>query len=237
VNLRKTAIQSGLAAIVFASVSLAAVACGDDDDGSADGDRAAQEALLDQMVLTEAEVPDELIELSRAFQTNEESANNSNDPEGVLEQFETWGRQLGLSVAFVVNPQAAGPRTFLGVQSDASLYEDDRGCRLSHQDAVDRAHEADWAAAFQQITETEVSEIDAAGIGDEAYWFRVSGVTVAEPQTLLTIDQVLFRVGRARGFLRVEAEFPADAPRNSGQGQVQLWAEFIAMRMRESLSG
>ncbi|HUF54317.1 MAG TPA: hypothetical protein VMR52_11165 [Dehalococcoidia bacterium] len=218
-------------------ISYLAFASGDDDDDGGGGGREEQQALLGSMVLTEDDTSGlSLIEASRSFSTNEESAQGTRDPAETLAQFEAWGRQLGLSVAFLPDSQATGQRTFLGVQSDASLYEDAQGCSLSYSHDVDLAEEADWAGSFPELTEVEVTEITPDNVGEEVYWVRVSGVT-SDGQNLQIVDQVVFRVGNVRAFLRADAQYLANAPRNSGEGQVLFWAQVMADRAEAGATG
>ena len=222
--------------MLLACLALAAAACGDDDDDANTPSEQEQRDLLAGMVLTEDDLADGLIELNRSFTNNEESARGAADPEAELEKFETWGRLLGLSVAFVLSPDAQGPQTFLAVQSDASLYNDAQGCQLSYQDDVDRAKEADWATSFPELTDVRVTEFDAAEIGgDESYWLRVVGKTQSEQPELKAIDLLVLRVDRVRAFMRVEAEYLVDAPADAGKGQTLIWAQIVEARIRQEL--
>lgn len=219
-------------------MSLLAAGCGifggggdDDDDG---GDRDAQEQLLSAMVLTEDDLPDGLASTGQSFTTNEEAA--PNDPAEVT-RLDTWGRQLGLGVDFVLDAQATGPQTFLGVHSDASLYQDAQGCSRSYDYDVDQAKETDWEqSALPGATDIAVTEMDASQIGEEAYWLRISGVS-SDGENLLVIDQVIIREGRVRAFLRADSLFLPDAPRNSGEGQVLFWAQTMSSRIEAALAG
>jgi hypothetical protein len=223
--------------VLLACFVLAAAACGgDDDDDSNTPSEQEQRDLLTRMVLTEGDLPDGLVELNRSFTNNDESARGAADPQAELEKFETWGRVLGLSVAFVLSPDAEGPQTFLAVQSDASLYGDAQGCHLSYEDDVDRAKQADWATSFPELTEVRVAELDVSEIGgDEAYWLRVVGKTQSEQPELKAIDLLVLRVDRVRAFMRVEAEYLAEAPADSGRGQTLIWAQIVEARMRQEL--
>jgi hypothetical protein len=229
-----------LVVAVALSASIAAGCGGDDDDdgpAASNGSREEQEALLEVMVLAEAEVPDTLVQVDRSVSTNEEAAAGAPDAAEVQQRYDTWGRQLGMNVSYTADPQSPGPHTFLGILSEATLYGDQQGVARAYDFDVERAREADWAASFPDLTNVEVVEKEAPGFGDEAYWLRITGLTVAEPQTLTAIDQVIFRVGRARAYLRSDAQFLAAAPRDSGEGQILTWAQIIESRMRAALEG
>jgi hypothetical protein len=141
-----------------------------------------------------------------------------------------------MSVSYVVSPEAPAPRTFLAVRSDAGLYDDEQGCHLSFQYDVDLSRDADWAASFPDLADVEVTELDMIDLGDEAYWLRVTGISEDEPAMLMTIDQIVVRVGRARAFIRADAQFPPETPSDVGQNQVLAWAQFVAMRMESALA-
>jgi hypothetical protein len=101
---------------------------------------------------------------------------------------------------------------------------------------VDRAEEADWAASFPELTDVEVAEVTPDGVGEEVFWVRISGVT-PDAQNLQVVDQIVFRVGNVRAFLRADAQYLASAPRNSGEGQVLFWAQTMSGRVEAGATG
>ncbi|MEX2391890.1 MAG: hypothetical protein WD904_09905 [Dehalococcoidia bacterium] len=234
-NLRNSATRWIPCLVTLLCLFVVALAC-NGDDGDDTADREEQRALLEAIILTETDVPETMFEVSHAFSTNEQAAEGAEDPAAELEQFETWGRQLGLSASYVLSP-GSGAATFLGVQSDANVYDDDQGCHRSYEHDVSAAREADWTTAFSQITDVEVTELDASNIGDEAYWLRVTGTTIDAPKSLMAIDQVVIRVGRVRAFLRADSRYPVDAVRDASQGQVETWAQLVENRIRQGLGG
>lgn len=221
---------------VASMTAVVSAACGGNNEGDngngGNGDQAAQEALLASMVLTGEDVPEGLVETGRTFESNEEAADRASEPGMAMRRFETWGRELGLTVTFLVDPQATGQQTFLGMRSDATLFEDDRGARLSYQFDVDRAREAEPAEVG--LADVEIVEIEAPNVGEEAYWLRITGVSTDEAPDLMVVDQILFRQGQVVGFLRADSRFLSTAPRNSGEGQVLNWAQTVSSRVEDA---
>jgi hypothetical protein len=119
------------------------------------------------------------------------------------------------------------------VRNDATLYADDRGCRLSYQYDVDRFREADWATGSPGMTDVQVEELDASDLGDQGYWLRVSGLSVDEPRTLMIVDRLVLRTGRIRTFIQVDSQFLPQTPRDVAQNQVLAWAQIVDGRMED----
>jgi hypothetical protein len=235
-NLIKTdkTLQILPALLLIGCLSFVAIACsGDDDD--ANGDQETREELLSLMTLTEDDLGSyQLNEISRSFSSNDDVAQNAANPDDVANRIAAWERLLGISVSFLVDPQATEAQTFLGIQSDATLFMEDRGARLSYQFDVDRAREAEPADVG--LAEVELKEVDAPNVGEEAYWLRITGLTTDDVPSLSVVDQILFRQGNVVGLLRVDSLFLADAPRNSGEGQVLLWAQTLSRRVEDALA-
>jgi hypothetical protein len=228
-----------LSAVALSVMLLAAAACGGDDSDdptSAGSATPGNEEMVKAMVLTLDDLPVGLQDLGGEVITNEQAAEGAVNPEAELKRLETWGRELGYSAKFILSPDADESNPFLAFQSDASLYEDGQGAGFSYRDDVTEAQAADWLSSFPQLENVEATELDASAIGDDAYWIRVTGFTRDEPKTLFVIDQIVFRTDRVRGFLRSDSQFNADAPRDSGQGQVLGWAQLAGDRVREALA-
>lgn len=214
--------------LLLAFVVILLVSCGADDDDRLTAEE--QQAVLESIVLSEAELPDGLIEFGRSFSDNGQAADDATS----LQRFESWGRQLGLRVDYIIGPEAPTPREILAVRSDATLYASDRGGQLSYQYDVDRSRDADWAAASPGMTDIQVEELDASELGDQGYWLRVSGLSVDEPQTLMIVDRLVLRTGRLRTFIQVESRFLPQTPRNVAENLVRTWADIVAGRMEDA---
>lgn len=223
---KSTILQVRLAGVLLFSFSvILLVSCGgDDSDGLA---LEEQQAILDSIVLTEAEVSNGLIEAGRSFSDNENVA----DDAAALDRLETWQRQLGLRADYIIGPEAPTPREILAVRSGGILYASTRGAQLAFQYDVDRSREADWVAASPDLTDVQVEEMDASDLGDEGYWLRVSGLSVDEPRTLMIVDRLVLRTGRIRTFIQVDSQFLPQTPRDVAENLVRAWAQLVDGRM------
>jgi hypothetical protein len=224
-----------LSSIVLAFALLAA-ACGSGDDGGTDRSPSVTatadplQSALESMVLVEAELPAGMQRVSATFNTNEEAAEGAADPEAEIRKFDTWGRRLGYTASYIAVGDAEG-QTVLGVTSEVNAFADAQGASLAYDDLQGRAAAADWANSFPQLDTIEVTYPDAAGFGDEAYWIRVTGFTIEEPRTLFVVDQLIFRAGEVRAFLRSDTQFPPDASRDIHQDQFGQWATLMTDRI------
>lgn len=230
-NLCKSGISYARAAgfLLLGLVALLVLSCGGDDEGGPTVEE--QQATLGSVVLTEAELPDGLIEVGRSFSDNEAAA----DDPATLERLDSWGRQLGLRVNYVVGPEAPTPQEILAVRSDATLYADVSGCQLSYQYDVNRFREADWATDSPGMTDVQVEELDASELAEEGYWIRVTGLSVDEPRTLMIVDRLVLRRGHLRTFIQVDSQFLPQTPRDVAQNQVLAWAQVVDGRMEDAV--
>ena len=110
-----------------------------------------------------------------------------------------------------------------------SLYRTPEGASDSFAEGVRTARDTDWPPLYPGVQELEVAEIERPGIGDEAIWFRISGFDDGE--ALVVDDQVAFRVGSVRSFLRVVTVVDAGTGRDAYLDQVEAWARLVAERI------
>jgi len=248
VRLHATPVVTLLAALVV----LAAVACsggGGDSDGptptaapsfticgtpDAPLDETANpqdiEAQLAAAVLREGDLPDDLQRSSLIFSTNEELSQGAPDEAAELARLEELGRQLGVEVAFVpLDPGSASSPVRGGIQNSVSAYMAADGAGQSLQQGVAEARQNDWEALYGDLTEVSVEELPR-DVGDESVWFRVIGRDQGD--RLVVDDQVVFRVGRARVFLRVISSFAERGPADQFAEEVDECAAIVVGRAR-----
>jgi len=211
--------------LIFAVVAVGCRGSGKEAGGEED------QALLEQVVLTADDLPAGLQRVSATFSTNEQAAEGAPDPEEELSKLESWGRRLGYEVTFLRGAETPPDFPVRGLQIVASLYDTAQGASFSLADDVSVAQSADWPQSYPQLTDVEVEEVGASGIGDQRYWIRVTGFDSLNPTALRVDDQVTFRVGRVRAFLRVDAEFPGATDRTVYSDQVEGWARLLSERI------
>lgn len=226
---RPAAVLAGLLAV--AVIGLLAFACdggGGEGGDEADADAEAK-ALLEQMVLVEQDLSTGLARVSAAYSTNQDVAGAISNSEAELAKLEGWGRRLGYDIQFAPGPGASSALEVQGIQNTVSLYNTARGASDSFGDGVQKARDADWPAIYPDLRELDVTEIDRPDLGDQSVWFRIIGLDSSE--RLLVDDQVVFRVGAVRGFLRVVTLFDAGTDRDVYLEQVESWARLVAERI------
>jgi len=163
------------------------------------------EGRLAAVLLREGDLPDDLESSSLVFSTNEELSQGAPDETAELARLEELGRLLGVEVAFIpLDPGAASSPVRGGVQNSLSAYVAADGAGQSLQEGVAEARRNDWEALYGDLTEVFVEELPR-DVGDESVWFRVIGRDQGDQ--VVVDDQVVFRVGRARVFLRVISSF------------------------------
>lgn len=222
-----------LAAFALALAALAWASCGGGGNGDGDLDPELQ-ALLERMVLAEGDLPAGLERLSVEFSTNEELAEAKGEPEVELEKLERQGRRLGIDVNFL--PGQDVPPDFVlrgGIQATVSLYATADGASESFREGVEGVRQSDLAASYPDLQDVAVEELDRQ-IGDESAWFRITGISDAGD--LMIDDQLAFRVGPARSFLRAVSAFDADAGRDAYVEEVAALAEVAAARIEQALA-
>lgn len=181
--------------------------------GQGDDGAGGVEEQVSDMVLTLGDLPDGYIQDDSQFTTNEELALGDQEK---LANLEEEGRVLGYSVSFTRGDVPASEAPFFGVESAASLYETEGGASSSFAEAVEEARAFDWEAALG-FGETKLEEVERS-IGNEMLWIRVTGVVeLGEELTPVVVidDQILFRQGTARGFIRVSSAMEDSSDRSA----------------------
>lgn len=215
-------------------IGIVAAACG--GGGEPKDDEEAQ-GLLEQMVLTVEDLPAGLQRVSAAFSTNEELAKGQASPKEEQARIEAWGRRLGYDVAFVPSADTPPDLPVRFVQVAASLYDTPEGAGASFADAVSAARATDWKKTYTALTDVEATEVNRPGVEGERFWMRVSGLESQEPPALLVDDQVVFRVGSVRAYLRVGSVFANGADRTVYMEQVEQWVRLLSQRIADVLAG
>ena len=208
------------------------VALGACDGG--DGGVSDPREQLPRMVLRLEDLPDGYVPDDPSFTSNEDLALGDEEKAAELEE---QGRILGYTAPFSRRDDVSAEEApIFGVESSASLYAAETGASASYGAAVDEARATDWEAILQ-FGDTKTEEV-ARSIGDETLWIRVTGVVaLGEGQTSVLVidDQILFRQGRARGFLRASAAMEGSSDRGALMEEVAKLAEEQASRMDDAL--
>ena len=186
--------------LVLVVLAAVAVACGDGGDGD---DLEPVREQLRQMVLEPEQLPAGFVQVQEVFSTNEDLARASDDEEAEMARLKALGRLLGYEVVFEPEERENTDSPIIGVQNTASLYDTVEGARQSFAEAVQDVREEDWAVSHPGFENLQVREIQASAGTDEAFWFRITGLSGQEDPDLLIDDFVLVRRGNARSLLRV----------------------------------
>jgi hypothetical protein len=192
--------------LLAASIAVLALltACGgDDDDGPTQEE--IQQALV-SMVLQPNEIPEGLESLGSNFADNTQAATGLGTGP-TKEQLDAWGRMLGYQSDYQ-RAEPANVSAANALSTAASLYEDDQGAADSFSERVGTAREADWQASHADLTEFQQEELDVGLPADDSLWLHLTGFQATDPNdpniTRLVSDDILvFRVGRAWGYLNV----------------------------------
>lgn len=188
------------------------------------------EAQLAAVLLREGDLPEELRGSSLIYSTNEELADGAQDEAAELARLEDLGRLLGVDVAFVpVDPASGSSPVRGGIQSSVSVYQSADGAGQSLREGVEEARQSDWPALYTDLTDVAVEELPRA-IGDEGVWFRVTGRDQGDK--IVVDDQLVFRVGRARAFLRVTSIFAEVESADQFASQVEECGGIVAGRIQ-----
>lgn len=218
--------------VIAVAVLAVGVACG--GGGGATEDEAR--GLLEQMMLKAADLPPGLQRVSARFSTNEEAAAEAANAQQELSKLDSWGRRLGHEVVFLRSPEAPPDLPVRGLQIAVSLYDNDQGPSASLAADIAAARSADLPPSYLDLRDVEAEEMNAGGIGEQRYWIRVSGFDSLSPPALRVDDQVAFRVGPVRAFLRVDAEFPGATDRMVYSNRVEQWARLLSERIAQVLA-
>jgi hypothetical protein len=191
-------------------------------------------AALALMVIQEEDLPEGIQLVSRGYSTNEDLIEASADPDAKRAELTATGRVLGYSVTFQPGPDVIADTPIRGVDGSVSLYETEAGAAQSLAQAMIDANATDWQAANPDLQDLQVRTVGLAGVADELLWLRVSGVS-ASPPGIVVDDNILFRSGRGRGFLRVLATAP-DGDRDLLIDEVEGWLRAQVQRVAERLA-
>lgn len=190
------------------------------------------ETQLEVILLQDDEVP-ALQRSSLIFSTNEDLAESAPDPDAELARLGEIGRILGAQADFIPTDAASSTSIARGVQSSASLYTAADGASQSLQESVEETRLTDWDALYPELSSVRVEELTRT-IGDESAWFRVRG---SDPAGMPVVDdQVVFRAGRARAFVRVFGQFPDEDAIEGFADEVEACAEIVVKRARDILA-
>lgn len=191
------------APILLTSILVAALAittaCGG-DDGPTD---AELQQGLQIMVLQPDEVPEALQSIRSEFADNDQAASGLGGGP-TKEQLEAWGRILGYSSDFQIAEPI--PATFTtALSSQVTLYDDATGAAQSFTDRLTRARAADWQSSHIDLAEFQQDQLIRTLPVDDSYWVHLTGyqATSSTERRLVSDDIVIFRVGRAWGYLNV----------------------------------
>jgi len=234
-----------IAALVAAAL---ASACGDSQDqapGTTTPTAATsptttlspEQQLLEQVVLRAEDLPAGLVQVDASTSTNEEIAAGQDDPEQELARLESMGRLLGYEVNFVPGSESPPERGMLAASSSASLYLTPEGASESFADDAQEARSADWPAAYPDLTDVEVKEVERPGLADEVVWIRITGLQSGEDSPMFIEDFVVLRQSRLRGFLRAISLVEASAGRDALLEDVADLAALHTQRIDAALQG
>jgi hypothetical protein len=126
-----------------------------------------------------------------------------------------------------------------GINVSSSLYRTEEGAGEAFLiDAVKGAEERDWTADYAGLTDFQQAEVDIGDLAEEIVWLRFSGIQPVEggPDPLVTDDFIFFRVGRERGFLRVQTSSTEAGDRQSVRPTVEQWLRALVQNVEEVLA-
>ncbi len=174
-----------------------------------------EQQLLEHVVLRVEDLRAGLEQADASASTNEDIAAGEDDPEQELARLESMGRLLGYEVSFVPGSESPPARGLIAVTSAASLYLTPEGASESFADDSQEAQSADWQAAYPNLTDVEVKEVERPGLADEVIWIRITGLQGGEDGPLYIEDFVVLRRNRLRGFLRAVSLVEVSAGRDA----------------------
>lgn len=212
-------------------------ACGGDGDGGESESSLGQ--ALRRMVLQAEDLPQGFVQRDELTTTNEYQASLSADPEARKAQLENWGRLLGYEVTYQPAGAVAHESPVQGINVSSSLYRTEEGAGDAFFiDAVKGAEERDWAADYAGLRDFQQEEVDASGLAEEIVWLRFSGFQPVDggPDPLVTEDFIFFRVGRERGFLRVQTSSIESEDRQLIRPTVEQWLRALVRNVEEVLA-
>ena len=236
--------RSALAAVAVAAALVAA--CGDSQDETSGTTTptamptaapSPEQQLLEQVVLRTEDLPPGLVQVDAGISTNEEVAAGEEDPEQELARLESLGRLLGYEVNFVPGSESPPERRIFAVTSTASLYRTPQGASGSFADDAQAAREADWPAAYPDLADIEVREVERPELADEVYWIRITGLQDGEDSRMFIEDFVVLRRSRVRCFVRAVSLVEVAAGRDALLQDVADLAALQIQRIDDALQG
>lgn len=185
-------------AILLASLLVLAVAAACGGSGGAPVRQA-----LPLMVLQREDVPEGMQTLGSSFSNNEEAASGLGGGPGKA-QLDQWGRILGYKEDYQ-RTEPSKDSAVVHIVTSVSLYKDADGAKASFEDRVQAARSANWADTYSNLLKLSQREITRDLAVDGLFWLRFTGFQETRPGefTLLADDWVVFRWGRAWGFLEI----------------------------------
>jgi hypothetical protein len=166
-----------------------------------------------------------------------------------LQQLIDVGRLLSVDLQYIPTDRLDPASPIRGgLQTTASAYTTEEGASQTYRETEAQARANDWAANYPDIPDILVEDVEQP-IGDESLWLRISGTAectfistptadasgktpACEETKRLIIDNVIFRVGRVRGYLQVTTLFPSDAPTDSYVPEIKAWTDLVTERAR-----
>jgi hypothetical protein len=191
------------------------------------------------MVLQEAQVPEGQARAGEDFTTNEQLVASGVGGAPEAAKIEEWGRVLGYETDFQAAELPSGP-LITGINTAGSVYKTPEGATASFNDTAQRARDADWGAFYTDLTEFQEQEIQRDLPADGVFWLRLSGLRAridGEGHVLVVDDQIAYRVGPVRGFLRVLTSEDEGTDRNLEVTRVEALLRTQIQNTREALEG
>jgi hypothetical protein len=172
-------------------VAAVAAACGGDGNGPGNATVTPDEArvLLQDVIISTGDVPDDYAQDANRFQTNEEAATARPDTEVARQQFRDWGQVLSYNVQYAAPP-------------NIELITNGKTARIMHTATVFHAPEGAMQAMefVRSLSEETLQDVINSGSGqgtvisdakvtkdiefvpkgDESTAFRVAGVATLE---------------------------------------------------------
>jgi hypothetical protein len=214
----------------------AAVACG---GGSGEISEEQARSALPQMVLQEADMPEGLERAGEEFTTNEQLTQSELGGAPGSAEVEEWGRVLGYETDFQAAELPEGP-LITGIDTAASVYKTSDGAAASFDNTTQQARAADWALAHPDLQEFQGQEVQRDLPVDGALWLRLSGLQPSVDgggHVLVIDDQIIYRVGQARGHLRVLTSEADSTNRDLEIPQVEALLRTQIQNTRDALEG
>lgn len=174
------------------------------------------EAELEHMMITLDDLPSGFTIDSKVFRTNEEAAQNSDDPEESLERFTEWDRLLSYEVSF--SREVTFARIMEGGMLELSVtlirYEDKEGAKEHLEFMRDRISEVPSQFVGEEVSDVEMSSISFPELGEESLAERITG-TANFPDMDMELDVfsdfIALRQGRVSASIFTVA-FSSPAP-------------------------